>query len=102
MFEVRITDPGSLKIALKIAIEVSFADLTEYQTSSINQLIERLPSVDHFVTIHLSTDEKIDLLMSLRYFYQSYTYRWIRGNLSNALNDLEYQLVNQTSMEKIG
>ncbi|WP_134702669.1 hypothetical protein [Ammoniphilus sp. YIM 78166] len=102
MFEVRITDPVSLKIALRIAIEVSFADLTEYQTNSVNHLIEQLPSVDQFAILHLSTDERIDLVMSLRYFYQSQTYRWMRGNLSNALNDLEYQLVNQTSMKKIG
>lgn len=95
MSQVCISNSVTLKTALKIALEVSFTDLSNYQTDNIKNFINRLPDSIHQTHLSLSTDEKIDLVLCVRYFYQSTTYRWIRGNLSNALNDLEYQITHQ-------
>lgn len=101
MNKIGITNPMALKSALKIAIEVSFADLTKYQTDNIQSFINQLPNTAEQTYVPISTDDKIDLVSCIRYFYQSYTYRWIRGDLSNALNDLEFQITNKTTPIRI-
>lgn len=101
MSQICISNPDTLKTALKIALEVSFTDLSNYQTDNIKSFVNRLPNTMHPIHLDLSTDDRIDLVLCIRYFYQSTTYRWIRGNLSNALNDLEYQITNQQTQMRL-
>ena len=91
--KIQISNPIATKDALKIAIEATYGDLSTYQVENLKAFIHQLPNTFQLLTISLTTDTLIDLMMCMRYFKQTHTYTWLRGDFKKHLDELETDLV---------
>lgn len=78
-----------LKESIRIALEISFPDISLKQSEQIRDFINSL-SCNNNVSITKETKES--LLFSIRYLKCSSTWSWLREDLRNEIIDLEKQL----------
>ncbi|MBP1932160.1 hypothetical protein [Ammoniphilus resinae] len=91
--KIQISNPIATKDALKISIEATYGDLSTYQMENLKAFILQLPNTFQLLTISLTTDTLIDLMMCMRYLKQTHTYTWLRGDFKRLLDELEIDLV---------